>query len=97
MKLFVDNGGTEFAAGDGWNYNNGSITKTAMENRVLDGRPGRRTPRIKYTQVDGSGNNQFYWKPGGSGSPFLQNINYSTGGIKQLDPNGAFPQIIYFI
>ncbi len=95
MKLFVDNGGTELAAGDGWNYNNGSITKTAMENRVLDGRPGRRTPRIKYTQVDGSGNNQFYWKPGDSGSPFQQDINYSTGGIKQLDPNGAFPQIIY--
>ena len=95
MKLFKDVGGTDIAAGDGWNYINGSATKADMTNHVLDGRPARRTPRIKFTQVNGfTGNKQFYWKPGiaAFGSTDTQ---YNRGGTPLLNPTGPFPQIVY--
>ena len=94
MKLFRDVGGTDIAAGHGWNYINGSVSKATMQEHVLDGRPARRTPRIKFTQVNG-GNKQFYWKPG-TVTPFdASNTRYTNGGTAQLDPNGPFPQIVY--
>ena len=96
MKLFRDVNGTELVAGEGWNYNEGSISQEAMHNRVLAGKPGRRTPRIKYTIEEG-GVKKFYWdQPDstyGSGD-----YTYNTGGLRMLDKNWDFttgPQVVY--
>ena len=103
MKLFKDVGGSyDFNTGvstygAGWNYNNGSIPVTEMEERVLDGTPARRIERIKYTQVNLLGQKEFYLKPlqGPEGSL----DGYNRGGVAALDPNHDYvangPQIIY--
>ena len=96
MKLFRDVNGTELVAGEGWNYDEGPITQEAMHTRVLNGKPGRRTPRIQYTIVEG-GVKKFYWdQPDstyGSGD-----YDYNTGGLRMLDKNWDFtsgPQVVY--
>ncbi|GAF71659.1 unnamed protein product [marine sediment metagenome] len=104
MKLFRDVGGTYDPAtgvstyGSGWNYNNGAITQANMASRVLGGRPGRRTARIRSTTVNPfTGNKQFYFKPVALSSLGFDGPN--SGGLAQLDPNWDFaalgPQIIY--
>ena len=99
MKMFVDVGGDIVNPGAGWNYNSdgaGAITKTQMANRVIAGNPGKRVERIRYTQVNGAGDKQFYYKvqPDGFG-----NDGRDRGGIAILDPNWDFAtqgaQIVY--
>ncbi len=98
MKLFRDFGGTRNAAGNGWNYNEGPIDIVTMHTRVLDGKPGSRTPRIQYT-VENAGVKQFYWdQPDSTYGGGL--YGYDTGGLRMLDKNwdfqgGANPQIVY--
>jgi len=104
MKLFRDRNGTETTAGYGWNTKGIGgilqITQAQMQERVLEGRPGRRNARIKFTQtsVDSSGNTikQFYYNPISDGifEQFAGN-----GGLASLLTNWDFsiqgPQIIY--
>ena len=96
MKIFVDVGGDVANPGAGWNYNDGPITQGQMQTRVINGRPGKRVERIKYTTVNGAGDKQFYYKVqpdagGGDGR--------NRGGIAILDPTWDFatqgPQIVY--
>jgi hypothetical protein len=101
MKLFRDVNGTETTAGYGWNTDgqNGQnqITQAQMQQRVLDGEPGRRNGRIKFTQVDSSGNKQFYYEPVTT-APF-GNDSPHNGGLATLQTNWDFniqgDQIIY--
>jgi len=98
MKLFKDVNGTVITPGEGWNYNNGPITKAAMQARVLDGRPARRIERIKTTQINSvTGDKQFYLIPATGGQASLD--GYNRGGVAALDPNHDYvadgPQIIY--
>ena len=107
MKLFRDVGGSyDFSTGNttygfGWNYNDyidAGITQDQMTQRVLKGHPAIRTPRIKYTEINSSGQKQFYYKPTSS-TPYTTD-SPDFGGVAQLDPNwnfngGATPQIIY--
>ena len=108
MKLFRDVNGTETTAGYGWNtigeQGQTQITQSQMQNRVLDGRPGRRSARIKFTQtgVDSSGNQikQFYYVPVESYPfPDIGRDQAQNGGLATLKVNWDFntqgDQIIY--
>ncbi len=98
MKLFRDFNGTNNSAGFGWNCKNATqIPQAEMEDRVLAGKPNRRSGRIKLIQEDSSGNKQFYYIPAGEGSGGRDGA--TTGGLADLDVNWNFstqgPQIIY--
>jgi len=100
MKLFRDVNGTRTTLGNGWNWNNGAITKATMEDRVLRGEPGQRIPRIKYTTQSINGDLKFYYNPLDGQGVFGGGKGLQYGGIARLDENwdfqgGANPQIIY--
>jgi len=115
MKLFRDVTGTEHVAGFGWNCKGRQsgvyqqTSKAEQTERVLDGKPGIRMERIKFTQtsVDSSGNTikQFYFKVLqenqllGLNQSFISTDGVNRGGLATLDTNWDFntqgPQIIY--
>ena len=100
MKLFRDVNGTRTTLGNGWNWNDGAISKSAMENRVLLGLPARRTPRIKYTTKSINGDLKFYYNPTDGAATVSTDIYTNYGGVAALQKNwdfqgGSNPQIIY--
>ncbi len=100
MKLFRDANGTRTTLGNGWNWNNGPITKATMEDRVLRGEPGQRIPRIKYTTRSINGDLKFYYNPLDGDGFYGGGKGLQYGGVAALDLNwdfqgGANPQIIY--